>query len=112
MIYNKLTLNDFINAFKQGNRDYYTYEGYIALYEYLDELSEDCGTDIEFDMIALCCEFTQYESLEELADSYNMSFTEEQLKDVEGNKDEILDYFYNNTPVITCDDGSYITAEF
>ena len=64
MIYQHVTQDDFINAFKKAGRDYYSYEGYKALYEYLTDLSEDLGQPYELDVIAICCDFTEYLSLE------------------------------------------------
>lgn len=40
----------------------FTYEGLTALYEYLEEYEESTGTEIDFDMIALCCEYSEYDS--------------------------------------------------
>lgn len=41
----------------------FTYEGKRALFDYLEQLSEDIGEDIEFDPIAICCEYTQYDDI-------------------------------------------------
>ena len=50
----------------------FSYDGLEALFRYLDEMSEDTGEDIEFDPIALCCEFSEY-SLEEFNNDYDMN---------------------------------------
>jgi hypothetical protein len=34
------------------------------LFDYLEEYEESTGEDIEFDMVALCCDYTEYENLE------------------------------------------------
>lgn len=60
--------------------------GFRALYRYLDDLSDDIGQDIHIDVIGLCCDFTEYESLDELYDDYNYSYngiTNEPLADPE-----------------------------
>ena len=53
-----------------GKGDQFSYEGLNALFDYLEELSEDTGANIELDVIALCCEFTEYEDLEEIKGVY------------------------------------------
>ena len=53
-----------------GRGDQFSYEGLNALFDYLEELSEDTGANIELDVIALCCEFTEYEDLEEIKGVY------------------------------------------
>tara|TARA_R100001443_G_scaffold78465_1_gene85812 strand:- start:469 stop:792 length:324 start_codon:yes stop_codon:yes gene_type:complete len=46
-------------------KNQFSYEGLRALYEYLTDLEDDIGQEFEFDPIALCCEYTEYESLED-----------------------------------------------
>ena len=55
-----VTESDFRDAFAPIRPDNFTYEGLGALYEYLEELSEDTGEDIELDVIAICCDYTEY----------------------------------------------------
>ena len=60
-----LDLHGFINEFKNVRADNFSYEGLTALYGYLTELEEDGGQEFEFDPIAWCCEYTEYENLED-----------------------------------------------
>ena len=107
------TASTFADMFNQyGRGDQFSYDGLIALFDYLDELSESLGQDMKIDVIGLCCEYSEYDDLEDLADAYNQEFTEEQLQDVEQHKAEILEYFTDNTQVIEVKGGSYIIAEF
>ena len=87
----------FIDAFMKIRPDNFTRSGLQALYDYIIELEDDIGEQIEFDVIALCCDFTQYESLEELNNEYDGKF-----KDLE----HLADY----TQVIEFDDGIIIQA--
>lgn len=43
----------------------FSYDGANALQEYLDELSEDIGEDIEYDPIAWCVEYSEYKNIKE-----------------------------------------------
>ena len=43
--------------------------GSLALFNWLEELEEDTQEQIEFDPIALRCDFTEYKNLEEIAQS-------------------------------------------
>ena len=49
----------------------FSYEGLTALFEYFEELEDDCDEEIEFDMIAICCEYTEYDRLEDFAHDYS-----------------------------------------
>jgi hypothetical protein len=64
-----------------GRYDQFSYGAYDYLYEYLWDLSEGCGQPIEFDVIAICCEWCEYDSAEELADQYGVLL--EDLKEPE-----------------------------
>jgi len=66
---------DFINAFKGIREDNFSRNGLIALYEYLEMLGEDLGQPIELDVIALCCEYAEYDNLEEFQADYGREFS-------------------------------------
>lgn len=52
--------SDFINAFVQMDRkENFTYAGRKALYEYFEQYEQDTGTEIELDVIAICCEYNE-----------------------------------------------------
>ena len=53
-------------------KNQFSYEGLHALFEYFEELElEMDGIEIEFDMIAICCEYTEYDRLEDFAHDYS-----------------------------------------
>jgi len=104
MLVKEVTFNDFLEAFKKhGRENQFTYEGKKALYDYLEELSEDLGEPIELDVIGICCEFTEYGNLEEFINDYSYSIG----KDI----DDIEDIHYYTT-VIPIDDQSFIIQNF
>ena len=91
---------EFVDAFrKMGRIDNFSYRGLIALYEYLEMLGEDTGQEIELDVIALCCEFTEYDNLEEFQADYSEDY--ETIEDIQ-----------NATSVIMIDDDSFIIQQF
>ena len=44
--------------------------GAFALAEYLEELETDCGDECELDVVAIRCEFSEYENLMDWAEGY------------------------------------------
>lgn len=67
--------SDFRDAFQQmGRGDNFSYDGLGALYDWIEELDEGCGTESELDVIAYCCEFTEYENLAEFQGEYFSDF--------------------------------------
>lgn len=68
---------DFIDAFRQSEerQNEYSYDALGALYDYLDEIEHN--SDYLFDMIAICCEWTEYETLEEAVKDYGYQTSHE-----------------------------------
>lgn len=68
-----ITKYQFIDWFRSSDnyRNNFSYDGLGALFDYIEELEHDIGEDIEFDPIALCCEYSEYNSFEELKDDYD-----------------------------------------
>ena len=61
----------FRDAFhKMGRGDNFSYAGLTALYDYLEQYEHDTGQEIELDVIALCCEYAEYDSLQEFQRDY------------------------------------------
>lgn len=108
--------NDFIRAFydygraeQMGGRP-----GLRALFEFMDELSEE--GDIELDVIAICCDYSQYDSSLEAAKEMSR-FEEDEREEWEDEDDynervesEALDYLRDNTTVIEFDGGVIVQS--
>ena len=75
----KQTINfyDFQKAFQDLRPNSFSYQGLRALFEYLEDSEESTGEEIEFDVIALCCDFIEYESAEE----YHKDYSEHAIED-------------------------------
>ena len=65
-----VTLSDFIDAFMSIRPNNFSYEGLEALYDFLIQLEEDCDNEIELDVIAICCDFSEYKTAMECAQEY------------------------------------------
>ena len=81
----KSTVNiyDFRRGFETMDRNnHFSYEGLEALFNYLEDYEEGTEQEIEFDVIGLCCEYTEYENLKELQEAYSDEYkTLEYLED-------------------------------
>jgi len=73
----EVTQSYFVKEFKELRQDNFSNRGLEALYLYLSELSEEIGEDIELDVIALSCEWVEYDSLEECLADYSETFQKE-----------------------------------
>lgn len=84
-------------------KDTFSYKGKRALFDYLERLEEDTGEETELDIVALCCEYTEYDGALEAAKEYD--------EDIE-TEEEAREYLNDNTQVIDVDGGGVIIQNF
>ena len=77
--------NNFTDAFKtyfSGQyKDNFSYEGLKALYDYLEGYEEATDKKVELDVIALCCEYSEYKNFKEFQNNYDDIVNLDDLKD-------------------------------
>jgi len=66
-----ITEDQFTEWFKKHRPDNYSYEGTKALFDYLEDLEDGLETQIKFDPIAICCEYNEYDNLQECLKEYD-----------------------------------------
>ena len=71
-----VSIYDFERAFKRYERENFSYDGLKALFENLEEFEDGTGEEVELDVIALCCEYAEYDSLKEYNDAYDTKYGE------------------------------------
>ena len=76
-MYKQINLYEFKNAFKSLRPDNFTYEGLVLLFDYLEGYEKDADESIELDVIALCCEFSEYAILEDALNDYGIDHEDE-----------------------------------
>ena len=104
-----ISQNEFINDFRNSEtyKNNFTYEGLEALFNYFEELEDSIGKQIEFDMVSICCEYTEYENLKEAYSQYEgYGMSEKELEEV--SEDFMRTYFKDITQVIEFDGGVII----
>lgn len=98
----------------RGNQ--FGYDGWNAIGEYLENLSEDIGEDIEADIIAICCDYTMSESVDDWWTHYGIySYIDSddwENMDEEEKLEAIRDYLQDNTSVVTCEENLIIWQAF
>ena len=96
---------DFTRAFQVAERTNFSYHGLQALYAYLEEYEESTGEEIELDVIALCCEYAEYDSLEDFQADYGKEY--ETFEDIQDETSMIL-----IDAEVDVEDGSFIIQQF
>jgi len=74
-------LEDFRKSFQSIRPNNFSYEGLMALYDYLIQSEDDIGEELDLDVIGICCDYTEYKNLEELKSNYSDIKTLEELED-------------------------------
>lgn len=97
-MYININWYDFKNEFQSIRPDNFSYDGLFALFEYLEDIEAQTGEPIELDVIAICCDFSEYESLEDMQRSYPDYKTEEAFSD--------------QTLLLPLDNGGYVIQQF
>lgn len=114
----KETVNEyrFIDAFRQSDsyKNNFSYHGLKALYEHLEQLSEDIGEDMELDIVAICCDYSEHDSALECAKEYG--YKEELQAVIDSNEEDTieeeteadaLEWLQNRTQVIEVEGHDY-----
>lgn len=101
-----INFQDFCDSFSDTYKNNFTYEGKKALFEYLESFEDGTGEQIELDPIALCCEYTEYESAIEACEQYNTILTDD-IDNVTKEQQSIL-WLQDRTQVIEFNGGIII----
>ena len=108
MLVKELDKYDLQNEFKAYDRDYFSLEGYQALLDLFEET--DCGRTTDLDVIAICCDFNEYEPLDIVREYSNIdsiaSCEDEETGDIDVSElMEALNYY---TWAVELDNGNIL----
>lgn len=101
-----LTTEQAADLLVADNNAGWSYAGARALVEHIEQVEEDTGEEIEFDRVALRCDFSEYESAREAAEE--CGFEPDEDADSEDAEESALEWLNDRTTVITFDGGVII----
>lgn len=123
-----VNFSDFCDEFSKTEtyKNNFSYEGKRALFDYLERLEEDTSNPIELDIVALCCEYSEYESAYEAMKQYqpeDMPIAEDTGVDENGRGQDLteiqeaeeamaLEWLEDRTQVIPVEGGRIIILDF
>lgn len=101
--------SDFHDAFRRYDRlENFCWKGREALFEYLEQLEEDTGEELELDVISLCCDYSEYSTALEGANEYG--FEVDSDLDEDDQEESALEWLQDQTTVIVHDEGVIIQS--
>lgn len=94
-------LYTFRNAFQNLRPDNFSHEGLEVLFDYLEEYESATGEELELDVIAICCDFSE-DAADSIARSYNIDV--EDCEDADEVAEAVKEYLE--------DEGAFIGESF
>lgn len=88
----------FERTFAQVRPNHFSRAGLKALFDYLENFEAETGEEIEFDVVAICCDFAEYKNIGEYNRDYGTDYE---------SRDEIRE-----TIVINVDNEAFIIQAF
>jgi len=100
-MYTRVTEDNFRNTFlaSANYSENFSYNGLTALYDYFEELEDELNESIEFDLIAIACEYSEL-TIDELRDNYSID------KDI-----DVIEYLQENTIVIEIENSDSVIIQ-
>ncbi len=120
-----MTTHDIADALSNDENANWSRAGAFALAEYLEELEESTGEEMEFDRVAIRCDFSEYKSLLDFADEYfggdnrqaadalglEIAMSGDEFEeDEEEIENAVRDYIENNGTLIEFDGGIIVSS--
>ena len=111
MITQSITQNQFVNAFREcGREDQFSYDALNELFGYYYDLSEDSGEEFDLDVIAICCEWSEYDNALEAGQAYEPEGWKAMTED--DANESALNWLRDRTQVIELSSGGVIITDF
>jgi hypothetical protein len=89
----------FRSAFESMNRtDNFSYKSLDAMFDYFEEMERDTGVEMELDVIAICCDYQEFENVEQFNSEYGTEY--ESYEEID------------ETAVIPVDDYMFVIQSF
>ena len=103
--------SQFRDAFRQADRqDQFSYEALNMLYEYF----EDIDPDMELDVVAICCEYSE-DTVADIARNYSIDLNDADPEDLDYDQaciDIVREYLNENTSLVGETSTGFVYAAF
>ena len=97
-----ISLYDFRREFEQCRPNNFSYEALGLLFAYFEELEESMGEEIDFDVIAICCDYSE-DTVANIARDYSIDLNDADPEDdnyADQCRQIVFDYLSDRTSVV------------
>ena len=99
-MYTRVTEDSFRNTFLTSDySENFSYSGLTALYNYFEELEDELGESVEFDLVAIAGEYSEL-TIDELRDNYSIN------KNI-----DVIEYLQKRTQVIEIENSDSVIIQ-
>lgn len=95
-----------------GREDEFSYEALSLLFDYMEQIEDSIGEEIELDVIAICCEYSENTLLEIAANYWDRESCDNIPHDEDDFRDTIRDYLEANTTIVGETATGFVYAQF
>ena len=107
-----LTESEFVNRFRAIRPDQFSIEALRALFTQLEELERDCGAEVEFDPVAICCDWSEYPSALEAAEAYGFKAKDSEDEKADKAEEDAFWFLRDETTVLELESGAVVVLNF
>ena len=100
---------DFRRSFERIRPDNFSRQGLEVLWDYLEQYEEDCGTEIELDVIAICCDFSE-DTWQNIADNYRIDLDD--CEDEDEKEEAVREYLEDQGAFVGEVSGGFVYRDF
>lgn len=101
--------HDFHDAFKRIRPDNFSSEGLSVLWDYLEQYEDDCGVELELDVIGFCCDFSE-DTWQNIADNYRIDL--EDCEDDDEKEEAVREYLEDQGALVGAVSGGFVYRDF
>ena len=107
-----LTESEFINRFVAIRPNQFSREALAALFEHFTDLESVSDQEIEFDAIAICCDWTEYDSALEAAEAYGFKAKDTEDERADKSEEQAVAFLRDETAILELSSGGVVVLNF
>ncbi len=104
--------NEFVRRFLAIRPEQFSREALIALFDFIDEQERDLGEEQELDVIAICCDWTEYPSALEAAEAYGFEPKATEDERADKSEEDALWFLRDETTVLELKSGAVVVLNY
>ena len=107
-----LTESEFVNRFLAIRPENFSREALAALFEHFTDLESVSCEEIEFDPIAICCDWSEYDSALEAAEAYGFKADESEDERADKSEEQAVAFLRDETAILELESGRVVILNF